>query len=165
MVEKVEYTTDELGYECYIVYLVPYVAPKEAPTAQCNHTYEWSLEVDATATEDGLEAYRCTQCGHVAAYTKTSAAGAFVKETLEKIIKAKAGDTLLIETDRWTCFPQSVMQTIADRRDITITIQYKLEGKKYQITIPADAAVPTDVPFAGFDEYLAGLYGKEEVVK
>ncbi len=135
----------------------------------CTHSFEWEEETAATETADGVMAYVCTKCGAVGrrmtgGTAGTSAFAVFNQNIMEEINKAQNSETLEINTGLWTSFPQKVMEAIAARRDVSLEITYRLAGKTYRIIIPAGAAVPADVEWAGFDGYLAGLYGKEEVL-
>ncbi len=132
------------------------------------HTCEWITESGATETADGVMAYVCTNCGAVTDYMTggtglTSAYAVFNKNTIDKVNKAQLGETISIDTQLWTSFSQKVMEAIAARRDIDFVLTYRLSGITYKIVIPAGAAVPADVEYAGFDGYLAGLFGKTEV--
>lgn len=137
------------------------------PDLSCSHIFAWEEESSGNGAADGMMAYKCTLCGRIAEYRSggggVSAYSYFNDELISQIKDAPTGETLKLNTNIWVSFTQSVMEQIAARRDIDIEITYKLEGVWYVITIPAGADVPTDVPFAGFDGYLAGLYGKNEV--
>ncbi len=133
-------------------------------SAGCAHTCEWITESEASETADGMMAYQCTKCGAITDYMaggtgSTSAYAVFNKNVALKVNQAESGATLHIDTQLWTSFSKNVMAAIAARRDITVELNYRLEGKNYQIVIPAGASVPNDVDFAGFNGYLAGLYG------
>ncbi len=137
----------------------------EGSASGCLHSCEWRTESEASETADGVIAYICTKCGAVTDYMKggtdrTSAYAVFNQNVIAKVNQAKAGETLQINTQLWTSFSMKVMEAIAANRNINIELTYRLAGKNYQIVIPAGAAVPADVDFAGFDGYLAGLYGK-----
>ncbi len=146
------------------------VGAKSASASGCTHTSEWREVIKATETEDGTMAYTCTKCGDILEYMRggtasTSAYAVFNQNVIDKVNKAQANETVIVNTRLWTSFPQKVMEAIAARRDINIELTYRLSGKTYQIVIPAGAAVPADVDWAGFDGYLAGLFGKTELKK
>ncbi len=136
----------------------------------CAHTCEWITETEASEIFDGVMAYECTKCGAITDYMaggtgSASAYAVFNKNTVTKVNQAKAGETVQINTQIWTSFSKEVMKAIAARRDINIELTYRLAGQTWQIRIPAEAAVPADVDFAGFSGYLAGLYGKNQQEK
>ncbi len=144
------------------------VKPVKAVSSGCGHSCQWVTEAEATETEDGVMAYVCTKCGMVTDYMSggtgsTSAYAVFNQNTIAQVNKALAGKTLSIDTPLWTSFSQKVMEAIAARRDINIILTYRLSGTTWEICIPAGAEVPTDVEYAGFDGYLAGLFGKNKL--
>lgn len=152
----------------YGLEVIPYVAESTPTHSGCSHSCEWEVQSKATETTDGIMAYVCTKCGAITDYMQggtghTSAFATFNQKTIEKVNNANTGDTVSINTLLWTSFTQKTMEAIAARRDLNIELTYHLAGTTYTIVIPAGAEVPTDVPYAGFDGYLAGLYGKTEV--
>ncbi len=135
--------------------------------AGCAHTCEWVTESPATETTDGQMAYKCTKCGAITQYRtggtgESSAYAVFNQNAIRKVQQAESGATVHIDTGIWASFSQEVMAAIAARRDVIIELTYRLGDKSWKIIIPAQAEVPADVPFAGFDGYLAGLFGKTE---
>lgn len=140
-------------------------ATPASPTFVCDHVWELYVAEEATEDMDALMVEKCTNCGQVRAYVRSagSAFTVFCTNVIEQVEKAVPGATITIDTELWGSFPKKVMEAIAARRDITIELTYRLEGRDYRIVIPAEANVPTDVPYAGFDGYLAGLYGKTEI--
>lgn len=88
---------------------------------------------------------------------------AFQRNVIAAIDSASNGATVYVKTDTVTSFTNEVMEKIAERRDITVELTYSVDNGKYTIIIPAGAEVPTEVPYAGFNGYLAGLYGRTEV--
>lgn len=151
--------------------VAPVVIP--APVWSCVHVWEWQLVEPATASSEGLLAEKCTSCGAIGTYSSTGSVGGgaysaytmFSAEVIEQFETVEADATVTFETELWVSLPQRVMEAIAARRDVQFELIYRLEGRDYRIVIPAGAEVPTDVPFAGFDGYLAGLYGKEEIIR
>ncbi len=164
----------------YFVFLIPntgegglseeQAGPVKPAAYGCSHICEWITETKATETQDGVMAYVCTSCGAVTDYMtggtdQSSAYAVFNKNVIDKVNKAQSGEKIVIDTRLWTSFSQSVMETIAARRDVEIVLTYRLSGTTYQIVIPTGTQVPADVAYAGFDGYLAGLYGKTEMNK
>ncbi len=147
-------------------YKTPEAAVPETGT-KCTHSCQWTVESGATETTDGVMVYACTRCGEVTdrragGTGETSAYAVYNKNTILKVEQAESGSTVQIDTQIWTSFSQKVMEAIAARRDITVELTYRIAGKTWKIIIPAGTAVPADVAYAGFDGYLAGLYGKTE---
>ena len=134
-------------------------------SGSCQHDFEWITYVEPTPDSDGLAANKCKKCEEIKEFAPLSAYGAFQNYAVKMITNAKAGTTVTISTEIWTSFTKRVMEILASRRDVNLELLYTIDGKKYRIFIPADAIIPTDVPYAGFDKYLAGLFGKEEITK
>ncbi|SCY48860.1 hypothetical protein SAMN02910292_01808 [Lachnospiraceae bacterium XBB2008] len=128
-----------------------------------DHVYEWVEAKQATEDENGECEYRCRICGNVLYRVPTNAMGVFAQNTINKIVKARQGETVVIDTSRWYSFPKSVFDALAARPDLTLTVNYLSEGYKgdpMSFTIPAGTDVST-LPdangFAGFT-YLGGLF-------
>ena len=89
--------------------------------------------------------------------------GVFVQNTINNIVKAPLGGTVVIDTDRWYSFPKSVFDALAARPDLTLTVNYLSEGFKgdpMTFTIPAGTDVstlPDENGFAGFT-FLGGIF-------
>ncbi|MCR5510072.1 MAG: hypothetical protein K6F54_03895 [Lachnospiraceae bacterium] len=106
----------------------------------CNHSYEWVETKQATENNNGECAYKCKLCGEVLYRVPTNAMGVFVQNTINNIVKAPQGGTVVIDTDRWYSFPKSVFDALAARPDLTLTVNYLSEGFKgdpMTFTIPA----------------------------
>lgn len=93
------------------------------------HHYEWVVTREATEDEGGEEAYMC-ECGAVLYRAPISAAGVFIKNTINKIINAKPGETVEITTEKWLTFNKDVADALSTRPDITLKINYREEGHK-----------------------------------
>ncbi len=169
-----EFNCWRLGYrssmEQYLLIPYYYEAPETAVPEtgmKCIHSWQWTAESGATETTDGVMAYTCTRCGEITdrrmgGTGETSAYAVFNQNVIGKVNQAQSGATVSVDTRIWTSFSQKVMEAIAARRDITVELTYRIKGQSLQIVIPAGAEVPADVAYAGFDGYLAGLYGKTE---
>lgn len=128
---------------------------------------EHSTFVHATETQDGIVVGERSD-GKVVEYFvggthDTSAYAVFNDNAIEKVRSAASGATVKIETNIWTSFSDNVMECIAEKREVNVEIIYKMDDQYYMIKIPAGAEVPTHVEYAGFDGYLAGLYGKTKL--
>ena len=130
----------------------------------CNHSYEWVETKQATENDNGECAYKCKLCGDVLYRIPTNAMGVFVQNTINNIVKAPQGGTVVIDTDRWYSFPKSVFDALAARPDLTLTVNYLSEGFKgdpMTFTIPAGTDVsklPDEKGYAGFT-FLGGIFG------
>ncbi len=92
----------------------------------CDHTYEWTEEQAATADKDAVLAYKCTKCGHIAAYQNeaNSAYFSFINDAVNKIKKAPQGGTVTIDTGNWISINKSFMEQLAKRPDVTFVIKF-----------------------------------------
>ena len=85
----------------------------------------------------------------------------------QKIKAAKKDATIVITTLNWVSFHKSVFQALQARPDVTLTINYRFEGKYYTVTIPAGADVSglaNKDGFCGF-RYLDQVFQGHEIVK
>ena len=132
----------------------------------CIHDLEEELVRPATAECDALMAKQCTICGAVLDYTEVpnSAYAAFQKETIEAILNAST-DEIVIRTQRWISFHQSVLEAISLRPDVEVMIRYRYQGEEYEVTIPAGAEMRTladENGFCGF-RYLNLIFDESDL--
>lgn len=136
--------------------------------APCNHSYEWEVVKEATATQDGEEVYKCIICGEVQDQSRKSVTGysVFSNETVKAIRNAAAGE-VIVETNLWESFPVKVLTELSAKKDVSLTVRYRYQGKYYTLTIPARAdltKITEENLFVGF-RYLDSLFGGSEIVK
>lgn len=103
---------------------------KEKASGGHIHSYEWQTIQTATAEQDGLEAYACT-------------------EAAKKLVTAKQGQTITLNMGRWCSYPRWFMEKIAERNDLTVKLQFEYLHKQYEVTIPAGKAVDTACDWYG----------------
>lgn len=141
---------------------------QESGKPDCIHVWEYNIVEQATTEKDSVMAYQCARCGQVIKYLEVpnSAYCVFLKETTETIRSAQT-DQVIIDTQHWVSFDKTVLDAIADRRDVTIVVNYKYQGKKYSVTIPcgADVSGLADKDgFCGF-RYLDQVFGGMEILE
>lgn len=146
-------------------YLTLRILGDNGSSGGCDHDLEWEIMKKPTKDADGLMVYKCKKCGQIIKYMPYGSYLSFNLKAIDEITNAAEGATVIIDTLIWESFARMTMSAIAARRDLTIELRYRIDGKYYLIIIPAGAEVPDDVDFAGFNAYLAGLYGKSEVPK
>ena len=83
---------------------------------------------------------------------------------IKKIKEAKAGDSLVFTSDTWNSFPKRVIDALAERRDITVEIQFPYQTKKWKVVIPTKAEIDTTCDWYG-PEKLTQMFGRTEIVK
>ncbi len=104
----------------------------------CPHSLEEVMYREATPCQDGVLEERCKTCGQVFGRTQipNSAYSAFLKEAADRITAAAPGEQAVIQTDRWMSFDERVLDAMAERRDISILVQFRYQGVKRQVLIP-----------------------------
>lgn len=121
------------------------------------HNYEWQESRAATEDTDGEMIYVCTICGDVKYRETISAYNIFNLAVMEKIRKAGQGATVVVDTDKWISFHHMIIDTLAERPDVTLKINFLSEGHKgipYTVTIPAHADYVSLVDKNGFTGFL-----------
>ena len=127
------------------------------------HTYAWD-KVEATESQDGELRYQCTECYDILVRVPLSAYYVFNANTVDKINKAKQGETVKITTDRWISFHKMVFDALSARPDVSLEVSFldgEYKGNRVTFTIPAGADnsdLFTENNFAGF-MYLGNKYG------
>ena len=129
------------------------------------HTHEFAWDTAAaTETTDGELRYQCKECGQILTRVPLSAYYVFNANTVEKITKAKQGETVKITTDRWISFHKMVFDALAARPDVSLEVSFldgEYKGNRVSFTIPAGADTSDlfiEDNFAGF-MYLGNKYG------
>lgn len=120
--------------------------------APCNHHYVWETEVEATDTTDGMQLYRCTECGDISDRQRIPAIEHYINATcMGKLKNAKAGDTVVISSDIWNTYPQRFIKALADRRDITVKLDMTYKNVKYETVITPDMEIDAsgDIEYYG----------------
>ena len=164
----------EVELDKFSMYAIAYedgVAPEEPETKTESkseykpHTHEFAWDtVAATETTDGELRYQCKECGHILTRVPLSAYYVFNANTVEKITKAKQGETVKITTDRWISFHKMVFDALAARPDVSLEVSFldgEYKGNRVSFTIPAGADTSDlfiEDNFAGF-MYLGNKYG------
>lgn len=117
----------------------------------CIHNLDYELIRPATADRDALMAQQCILCGKVFDYVEVpnSAYAAFQQKAIATIQNARTNE-VIISTQRWVSFHQSVLEAISQRPDVTIILRYRYQGEMCEVTIPAGAEVSTLADEGGF---------------
>lgn len=132
-----------------------------------HHSYIWVTETEATATVDAIEGYECTHCGRISQYRAkpNSAYAKFNQDAATSIRKAQNNETVTLDTNLWNSFHKDVFDALAERPDVSLTVKYRYEGKRYTVTIPSGSDV-TSLPdangYCGF-RYLDATFGGSEL--
>lgn len=84
-------------------------------------------------------------------------------EIQELLKKSLPGDSIVIDVGNLSSLKQQTMQEIANHREVTVTLICSGVDSPYMIKIEPEDKIPTDVEYAGFGGYLAGLFGRETI--
>ncbi len=120
----------------------------------CN--FEWTIKVDPTTGADGLEEYKCTGCGIVKESHSIPASVAVIKDFYGNVKEAPENGSITYDSGKLYTISDYLLKKMAERKDVTVTIQFEYQGAKYELTFPAGtdySAVLTD------EEMMYGYFG------
>ena len=134
---------------------------------QHEHDYVWRVEKEATPDIDGEMIYVCSKCGSVSQRVAITGYVAFNKDIADRIRAAQPGATIKVETVKWVSLFSIALDELAKRPDVQLVIDFRCEGKDYEVTIPAGtdaAALKDENGYAGF-LFLGSKFGLTERVR
>ncbi len=124
------------------------------------HKFSFLVLEAATTEKDGVGMWCCERCGipdwnehENAAPGEKVVISAYTvfNDTLENNIKAaESGATVSITTSRWISVRRGVLEALAEKPGVTLTVNFKYQGMGYVIAIP------------GGDPALAGILASED---
>lgn len=132
----------------------------------CSHsTVSYRVVEKANPEKDAVQVGECDNCGEVLSYSfvPNSAYAAFLEAVIQTIQDTQSGEAV-IETERWISFNRTVLEEIAGKPQTALTIRYRYDGKRYEVTIPPGAEVnelADENGFCGF-RYLDQVFGGKE---
>ena len=132
-------------------------APSESattPSHECN--FQWVTTVEPQPGVDGLEEYKCMSCGVVKESQPIPAGMATVKNLHGFIKDAPQNGTVTTDFGKLHTISDYLLKKMAERNDVTATIQFEYNNTKLQITFPAG----TDyTPVLTDTDTMYGFYG------
>ena len=135
------------------------VAPEEVHL--CN--MEWVTTKEPSVGEDGEECYRCSSCGRTEQKMPIPGAVAYVNDLYGFIKDAAENGLVTYDAKTNTAISDYIIQTMAERRDVTTVISFEYKGEKYRITFSPeadyDALLNDEEQFYGY----LGLSGYEGI--
>lgn len=139
--------------------------PEEKTGSACGHQLVRELYEQATPQKDAVFCESCELCGQVLVYGEipNTAYVSFLNQTASTIYGARQGELVVISTDRWMSFDESVLDAINERTDLPILIRYYDQGNVHQVLLPAgtDAGnLGDENGFCGF-RYLNQIFGEK----
>lgn len=89
----------------------------------------------------------------------------YVDNVMEQLSMVPTDGKVVIDTKDWYCFNRTLAEKVTNMEDVTVTIKYKYQGKRYEVTIPAGSDVVSllgETGFVGF-RYLDAVFGGREI--
>ena len=114
-----------------------------------SHQFEWKTITTPTAETDGLEAYACIICGYYTDSVPVSAYSYACTEGAKQVLAAGQNAEITLKMGRWCSYPRWFMEKLAQRRDLTIHLQFEYLHKQYEVLIPAKMPVDTECEWYG----------------
>lgn len=91
----------------------------------------------------------------------------YVDDVMEQLATVPTDGKVVIDTKDWYCFNRTMAEKVTNMKDVTVTIKYKYQGKRYEVTIPAGSDVVSllgETGFVGF-RYLDLVFGGREITE
>ena len=89
----------------------------------------------------------------------------YVDNVMKQLSMVPTDGKVVIDTKDWYCFNRTLAEKVTNMKDVTVTIKYKYQGKRYEVTIPAGSDVVSllgETGFVGF-RYLDAVFGGREI--
>mgnify|MGYP006972496672 CR=1 FL=1 len=130
----------------------------ETPAATESHTcnFQWVTTIDPTTGADGLEEYKCVECGAVQESHSIPASVAAVKDFYGKVKDAPENGTVTYDSGKLYTISDYLLKKMSERSDVTLTVNFEYQNAKYELTFPAGTdytSVLTD------EETMYGYFG------
>ena len=124
------------------------------PSHECS--FQWVTTIDPQPGVDGLEEYKCITCGMVKESQPIPASMATVKNLYGFIKDAPENGAVTTDFGKLHTISDYLLKKMAERNDVTVTIQFEYNNTKRQITFPAG----TDyTPVLTDTDTMYGFYG------
>ena len=120
----------------------------------CN--FQWITTIDPTTGADGLEEYKCAGCGLVKESHPIPASVAIIKDFYGKIKEAPENGSITYDSGKLYTISDYLLKKMAERNDVTVTVNFEYQNAKYELTFPAGtdySTVLTD------EETMYGYFG------
>ena len=129
-----------------------------APVISDSHTcnFQWITTIDPEVGMDGLEEYKCVECGAVQESHPIPASVAAVKDFYGKVKDAPANGTVTYDSGKLYTISDYLLKKMSERSDVAVTINFEYQNAKYELTFPAG----TDyTPVLTDEETMYGYFG------
>ena len=108
--------------------------PDSNPSHTCN--FQWVTTIDPTTGADGLEEYKCVECGAVQESHPIPASVAAVKDFYGKVKDASANGTVTYDFGKLYTISDYLLKKMSERSDVTVTVNFEYQNAKYELTFP-----------------------------
>lgn len=105
------------------------------PSHTCS--FQWVTTIDPEVGKDGLEEYKCVECGAVQESHPIPASVAAVKDFYGKVKDTPANGTVTYDSGKLYTISDYLLKKMSERSDVTITINFEYQNAKYELTFPA----------------------------
>ena len=127
--------------------------PVKNPVSQHAHNFSWVTVQTASKTQDGLEELKC-DCGMVKESSVIPASQVYVNELYQNLGKAPKDGEVSFDSGRIYTISDYLIKKLQERADVTTTITFEYQYKKYRMIIPAGVDytefLEDDVYFYGY---------------
>lgn len=127
--------------------------PVKNPVSQHTHNFSWVTVQKASKTQDGLEELKC-DCGMVKESSVIPASQVYVNELYQNLGKAPKDGEVSFDSGRIYTISDYLIKKLQERADVTTTITFEYQYKKYRMIIPAGVDytefLEDDVYFYGY---------------
>ena len=105
------------------------------PSHTCS--FQWVTTIDPEVGKDGLEEYKCVECGAVQESHPIPASVAAVKDFYGKVKDAPANGTVTYDSGKLYTISDYLLKKMSERSDVAVTINFEYQNAKYELTFPA----------------------------
>ena len=129
-----------------------------APVISDSHTcnFQWITTIDPEVGMDGLEEYKCVECGAVQESHPIPASVAAVKDFYGKVKDVSANGMVTYDSGKLYTISDYLLKKMSERSDVAVTINFEYQNAKYELTFPAG----TDyTPVLTDEETMYGYFG------
>ena len=89
----------------------------------------------------------------------------YTDDVIEQLSVVPTDGKVVIDTNDWYCFNRTLAEKVTNMKDVTVTIKYKYQGKRYEVVIPSGSDIVSlldENGFVGF-RYLDAKFGGREL--
>ena len=111
----------------------------QTPIASYSHTcsFQWVTTIDPQVGMDGLEEYKCVECGAVQESHPIPASVAAVKDFYGNIKEASENGSITYDSGKLYTISDYLLKKMFERSDVTVTVNFEYQNAKYELTFPA----------------------------